>query len=224
MKQLRVITVFAAVILLVVSSSQLAYAQAFRKGSLVVSLSEGATYSKFKTSNSADPYNDVITTQNINGDRDPLIIEYGITDRWGIGLTSGGDIYRVNPSTLYNFQTTKGDIQAITGEFTVDANYHFYITKRVDLSGFGSVGLSGISIQGNDGDHAYEYKAGGGIIRVGAKAKYYVLKRFGIMGMVSAFSTNLSPDGAKENTMGQYSYTSIKGFAWELGLCYRILR
>lgn len=198
-------------------------AQAFRKGSLLVSASEGATFARYTTTG-PDAYNQVIATNNNNGDRDPLTIEYGLSNKWGISLTSGGDIYRVNTATFYGDKASTGTVKAITGELTVDANYHFYVTRRVDISGFGSVGLSGVSIKGSDGDRAYEYTAGGTIIRLGARARYYVFKRFGIMGMFSAFSTSLSPDGSKGNTIGQDVHTSIQGCALEFGLCYRVLR
>jgi hypothetical protein len=221
MRKLHMNTVFTAAILLTVLFNHSANAQAFTKGSLVISVSEGVTYSNYMTASTT--YRDVIT-RNVNGDRDPLIIEYGLSDHWGISLTWGGDIYRVDPTTFYRAQTNGSVVKAITGDFTVDANYHFYVTKRVDLSGFGSLGLAGISIKGNEGDRAYQYSAGGGIMRLGAKAKYYVLKRFGIMGMFSAFSTGMSPAGVKDNTIAREVTTSITGCALEFGLCYRVLR
>jgi hypothetical protein len=198
-------------------------AQAFRKGSLLVSASEGATFSRYTTTGT-DAYNQVIASDNINGDRDPLTIEYGLSNKWGISLTSGGDIYRVNAAKFYGDNAATVKVKAITGEMTVDANYHFYVTKRVDISGFASVGLAGMSIKGNDGDHAYDYSAGGTIVRLGGRARYYVFKRVGIMGMFSGFSTSLSPDGGKNITMGQGVHTAIQGCALEFGLCYRVLR
>lgn len=208
-------------ILLSIASAQTLQAQAFKKGSILISASEGAAYSIFTTSNN-NPYNDGSTTDHINGDRDPLIVEYGVSDRWSVGLSSGGDIYRINTDKLYSYET-HSKVQAITGDLAAEVNYHFYITKKIDLSGFCAMGLSGISIKGNDGDRTYEYKAGGTIVRLGAKARYYVLGRFGIMAMLSAFSTNLSPT-VNGNTMGANMTTTIRGCAWELGLCYRVLR
>src|SRR6476469_843484 len=95
MKRTYLTKVLAAAFLLIGFSYHDADGQAFRKGSLLISLSEGATYSHFTTRND-NPYNDGKSTEQINGDRDPLIVEYGLTDRWGIGLSSGGDIYHMN--------------------------------------------------------------------------------------------------------------------------------
>ena len=200
-----------------------ATAQAFRKGSLLISASEGTTWSKY-TTGTTNTTNDVLHHENINGDRDPLTLEYGITDHLGIGINMGGDVFRVDPSKFYNFQASTHNVKVFMSEFTFDGNYHFYVTKKLDLCAFTSLGFSSVTFKGNDGDHSYNYEAGGGIIRVGAKAKYYFFRRFGVMGMLSAFSANCSSKGVKGNTVGEGYNTSIKGAALEFGLCYRILR
>jgi len=199
-------------------------AQAFRKGSLLISLSEGTTYSTYTTTNFSGNA-DVVNSGNNTGNHDPLTIEYGITNHWGIGINMGGDLYNVDPSKYYNFQTSTNNVKAVMSELTLDANYHFFITRHVDLAAFVSLGFSSVSFSGNNnGDNAYQYKSGGMIVRSGTKAKYYFTKRFGAMGMVSIFATQNASDGIKGNTVGNNYTTTIKGTAIEFGLCYRILR
>ena len=126
-------------------------AQAFRRGTILVSLSEGSTWSKYTTTNT-NATTDVMHQDNINGDRDPLTVEYGISNKWGIGLNMGGDLFKVDPSKFYGFQTSRHYVTAIMSEFTLDGNYHFFVTKRLDLAAFTSIGFSSVSFKGNDGD------------------------------------------------------------------------
>jgi hypothetical protein len=208
----KIIFVLAGVILF-----HIANGQAFRKGSLLVSISEGGTYTNYATNNG----NDVVKQGNINGDRDPITVEYGLSKHWGVGLNIGGDVLNVNPSSYYSFETPRNKVKVITSEVTADAHYHYFVTKHTDLSAFVSLGLAGVTIKGNDGDSHYQYNASGGIVRVGTEARYYVCKRFGFLAMVSVYSSNCSTKDIKDNTVGNGISTTIKGFAWELGLCYR---
>lgn len=197
-------------------------AQAFQKGSLLISLSEGGTNANFSTADMRK-YSDVAHNEHIIGTRDPIILEYGLSKHWGIGLTSGADFYNIDPSSFYGFPATN-KIKAFMTEFTVDGNYHFFVTKKLDLSGFVSLGLSSVNLKGNSGDMPYKYNSCGTITRAGIKARYYFLWRFGVFGMLSAFSDHCSSIDEKGNTVGQGYATSIKGTALEFGLCCRILR
>ncbi len=211
-------------------------AQSFRKGSVLISISEGTSYTTFSTSapfenttgssNNSGSNNggDVLHTGNITGARDPLTIEYGLTDHWGLGINMGGDIYHAEASKYYGFQCKNNDIKIITSELTLDANYHFFVTRHFDLAAFASLGFSSVSFKGNDGDHAYNYNAGGLLVRTGTKARYYITKRFGVIGMLSTFATSNSTEGQKGNTVGNNYTTTIKGSAIEFGLCYRVRR
>ena len=199
-------------------------AQSFKKGSLLISLSEGTTYSTFSTTSDNTGNSDVLHTGNITGTRDPITIEYGLTDHWGLGINIGGDIYHADQSKYYGFQTTTNDIKVITSELTLDANYHFFVTRHFDLAAFASLGFSSASFNGSDGDHSYQYKSGGRIIRTGTKARYYITRRLGVMGMVSTFATQNTSDCVKSNTVGNGYTTTIKGSAIEFGLVYRVLR
>ena len=211
-----------------------ANAQCFKKGSLLISLSEGTSYTTFSTSTPGNTGNsgttannggtDVIHTDNITGVRDPITIEYGLTNHWGIGINMGGDIYHADPSKFYGFQTATNDIKVITSELTLDANYHFFVTRHFDLAAFTSLGFSSVSFNGNDGDHSYQYRSGGLLVRTGTKARYYITKRFGVLAMVSTFATRNGTDGVKGNTVGNGYTTTVKGSAIEFGLCYRVLR
>ena len=198
-------------------------AQSFRKGSFLISISEGSTFASYTTSGSAQNI-DVINRGNIAGDRDPLTIEYGLTKKWGIGLNMGGDLYNIDPSKFYNFSTPTNKVKAIMSELTIDANYHFFVTRHTDLAACLSFGGSSVSFKGNNGDFHYQYNSGGNIVRIGTKARYYFRKRFGVHGMLTAFTTKNATNNVKGNTVANNYTTGLSGYAIEFGLCYRILR
>jgi hypothetical protein len=135
----------------------------------------------------------------------------------------GGDILNVDPGKFYNFPTTTGQAKVITSELTIDGHYHYYVTKKADLSMLTSFGPTGVLIKGNDGDRAYQYNACGAIFRVGAQARYYFLRRFGFHGILSAYSANCSSTSHLGNTFGNGYSTNIKGVALEFGFCFRFL-
>ena len=199
-----------------------ACAQAFNKGSLLVSISEGSTHTKYTSVNTEA--NNGTVSNHVNGDRDPLTVEYGLSKHFGIGLNMGGDILHADPKSFYNINSSGKAPDVITSELTVDATYHYFITRRTDLSGFLSAGPSSVYIKGKDGDANYTYNAGGGLVRVGTKAKYYFCRHFGIMGMLSAYGASCSPKGVKDNTVAAGYDTRITGYASEFGICGRFLR
>jgi hypothetical protein len=200
-----------------------ANAQAFRKGSILLSLSEGYTNVNYRTSNNSAT--DAIKYSRAeDGDRDPITFEYGLTKHWGVGINLGGDVFHVNPTPAYGFTVPDNRVEAITSELTVDAHYHFFVTNKTDLSAFASVGFADVTIDGNSGDYAYRYNAGGGIVRAGAQARYYFFRRLGVLGMASIFSASCSTKDVTDNTVGKGYSTSLKGYAIEFGLCYRVRR
>lgn len=200
--------------------------RAFRKGCLLLSISEGSTTAHYTTGQSVAGNSElpVRHTCKMDGVRDPLFVEFGLTDRWGIGLSSGNDIFNVNPSQYYGFHLS-GDknVSAKTSEFTFDVNYHLYTGRKTDLSLYTSIGSFGVAFSGKEGDYNYNYNAKGGIIRFGGKARYYFFKRLGVLGMISYYSGSASPSGIKSNTVAEDIHTNIKGYALEFGLCFRFL-
>lgn len=233
----RFIIIYVIVISLVFAFHGKARAQSYHQGGLMISLSEGGTHTHFGT-HSTITTNDGGQTTQANGDRDPLTIEYGFTKHWGFGLNMGTDIIKVNPATFYGFETSKGMVAALMSEVTLDAYYHAFCTKHLDLSAFASWGVANVTIKGDDrvetGDmyvpvgattnvigNKYQYIANGRIIRVGTKAKYYFRKRFGVMAMFSTFATQCTTEGVKNNTVGNDRATSIHGWALEFGPCFR---
>ena len=221
MSKYRLLLAYGSVIALLFIFHGRARAQSsFHKGALLISLSEGRTHTHYATHNTAIA-NDGGNHTNTDGDRDPLTIEYGLSKNWGIGLNMGTDIIKVNPVDFYNFSTNKSYVNAFMSEFTIDGTYHFFNTRHTDVSAFLSLGAASVTLKGNDGDFAYQYNAGGGIIRFGSKAKYYFKRRFGVMAMISTCSANCSPKGIKGNTVGNDYSTSINGWALESGPCFR---
>lgn len=204
-------------------------AQAFKKGCLLLSVSDGSTSANYTTHNlSANPSNAekgrayAYCSSDMDGIRDPLFFEFGLSKHWGVGLSTGNDLFTLNPTNFYGFQRTdKKAITAKTSEFTFDLNYHFYTSQKVDLSVYSSLGSFGVAFNEKEGDQTYNYNAKGGIVRGGIKARYYFWKRLGVMGMLSTYTGTAATDGIKGNTVGTNTSTTIKGSAVEFGLCFR---
>ncbi|MBC7552852.1 MAG: hypothetical protein H7257_02615 [Taibaiella sp.] len=210
-------------------------AQSFHKGAVLVSLSEGTTHSIYST-HKGNCRNDGRSSVHVQGDRDPLSIEYGLSSHWGIGINLGTDIFKVVPG-FYQFSVPGSVVKAYMAEATFDVNYHFFNTKHTDLSAFFSIGCSSVILKGDDRDYGdmylpvniteskenrhYSYNAGGGIMRMGAKGKYYFRRRFGVMGIISLYAAGTSPNGVKDNNVGINTTTAIRGWAIEFGPCFR---
>lgn len=198
--------------------------QAFRKGSLLLSVSEGNTWGNFSTSDVAHPDGIHANPVHLHGCRDPFIVEYGLSNRWGIGFTMGNDIFKFNPTSLYHTDAAGVMAKASTTEFTFDCSYHFFIRKRLDFSAFGAMGPSSVLVNSGTCDATSQYKASGFLIRTGIRARYYFLKRFGVFAMVSAYASGFSPQGVKGSTFGASYNTGISGIANEFGFCCRLCR
>jgi hypothetical protein len=200
-------------------------AQAFKRGSFVVSLTEGSTQAAYATSDMNDSRTPEFPGHRSSetGCRDPLIIEYGINNRWGIGSTWGNDLYKVNSNIHYGF-TLPANASVKTSEYTIDGSFHFLVTRRLDLSLVGSVGTFSVAMNGTSGDYSYSYTSNGNLVRIGVRTRYYFWRRFGVTGMGTVFACNSSPKDVKGNTVGKSTSTALTGSAVEFGLCYRIFR
>jgi hypothetical protein len=218
MKNKTIITGIFAIGIFALSAVQ-ASGQAFHQGSFQLNLSEGWSFSRYTTND--------LNTKAIEGggyyegDRDPFSLEYGLSSHWGIGVSSGIDIFQINPSAMYAFSTPVNKVKSTSSEFTFDCSYHFLLTEKADLSVVASFGTSSVSFKGNISDNAYQYTAMGGIIRLGVHARYYIWKHFGILAMLSTYSSTDSPLGVKCNAVGSNYSTSIRGASLEFGMCYR---
>ncbi|MCP2938071.1 hypothetical protein NK983_35785, partial [Salmonella enterica subsp. enterica serovar Typhimurium] len=73
-----------------------AKSQCFRKGSLLVSISEGSTFANYTTNDVSGSKPVLRHSEFMRGDRDPLILEYGLSQHIGVGLSAGTDLYQIN--------------------------------------------------------------------------------------------------------------------------------
>ena len=201
-----------------------ANAQAYRKGSLSISISEGHTLANYSTNDISSGKDGRVNEDVIIGVRDPLVIEYGISNRWSVALSSGNDIFTVNPSKYYGFSTSDNKVDAKTSEFSAECSYHVFVNKRLDLSVFASTGIFSIKMKGNDHDNFYNYSSNGTIVRYGTRVHYYFWNRLGVVGMVSSYMANSSPKDVKDNNVAKKYSTNINGIAIEGGLVFRILK
>ncbi|HXP51747.1 MAG TPA: hypothetical protein VN922_17455 [Bacteroidia bacterium] len=217
------------------SNSAKAQSTSFSKGSFLISVTEGSSWANYSTQTYGAATGE--GSGHIIGCRDPLTLEYGISNHFGIGITSGTDFYYINPNQYYGFETSNGQIKAFTKEFTVDLNYHFFVTRHFDLSGVVSYGGSTVSFSGNNGFYTntdtyrsndimangssnYNYNTKGGIFRAGFHGRAYI-GRFGFVAMITAFTETGTPQMPK-NAPGIHYATTVSGLAKEFGFCFRI--
>jgi hypothetical protein len=232
MRKFDILTI--GLVLLTVTSSISQERKAFHKYCLVASVTGGPSKALYTTK---DLNGEKIHSAILDGRIDPLITEYGLTDKIGIGITRGGENFDVNANTFYGqniSEVNNGHIMFVTTKYlTADASYHYYTTKRLDLSVFGSFGYYMIS--GNAGNinpltksyegQQFSYDARGGIIRTGARARWYFSKRWGLMTMLYGFKgyakepfdqSQISDGNGKGGII-----TTLTGGGFETGICFR---
>lgn len=207
------------------------YAQAFKKGAFLISISEGGVNAHYNTNNKSIVANDInpetptSSRDYLSGIRDPLIIEYGITNRIGIGFAAGGDIWKIDPKK-YGINAPGEKINILTKEFTFDLSYHILVTRNVDWTIYGSIGGFSVLFNENFNGKEQNYYADGHILRTGSLIRYYVFKRWAVLGMVSLYDSKAAPkeERAKieENNLPHDYATRIKGWAFEFGISFRI--
>lgn len=221
--------------------------RAFYKRCLVTSISGGPSRAFYAT---YDTEGKKVKSDIAQGAIDPFIMEYGLTNKIGLGFSYGGETYGVNVNEYYNANIleTSPTMNAITKYLTFDFSYHPYSTKRLDISLFGSAGFfrvsgtaysnlqSGLTYDA-DGNpittscfrkEVFNYYGRGAVIRTGARARYYFSKRFGLMAMYYYFN-GLVKEKQKPNTISDQKptsgyYTMINGMGLEFGLCFRIFK
>jgi len=207
---------------------------AFYKGCLATSITRGPSKALYKTvsDNNKQTHQDVL-----RGKIDPLIMEYGITDKVGVGFSLGGENYDVNTNDFYGTKlpTDKNIMTASTRYVTADVSYHPLVTKKIDVSVFAALGyyrVSGSIYQydycGYVGKNLFRYYGNGAVARTGVRTRIYLTKRMGLMAMVYAFN-GIAKEKAKSAaisdgaTPARYT-TSLAGAGLEFGVCYRIFK
>ncbi|MES2513623.1 MAG: hypothetical protein V4580_05735 [Bacteroidota bacterium] len=220
----RTSTLCVATMALLTAFQFSANAQAYRKGSLLVSISEGHTLANYTTNDISTGKEKVVNEDVLIGVRDPFVIEYGLSKRWSVALSTGNDIFEVNSSKAYGFSSGDTKVKVSTSELNAECAYHAFVNKRLDLSVFVATGVFSISMKGGESDYTYNHTSKGTIVRYGTRVHYYFWKRLGAVGMVSNYLANCSPKDVKGNNTAKNYSTSINGIAIEGGLCFRILR
>lgn len=199
--------------------------QSFRKGTLLIGISEGSTMARYTTS---DVYtHQVIKDVVIKGDRDPLQIEYGISNKWGIALSFGNDIFKINPQRFYKFGPSE-DRKVKTSESLIEINYHFINSDKWDIVAFYGIGSFKAELFDNNSNclkNALLTYEKGKISRGGLKARFYFTKRWAVLGMLSVFNAYAQTDQSKPNDiLYNRIQTNVKGTTLEFGLSYKILK
>ncbi len=246
MKNLTILT--SQIVLLLITScgfaqesnTQLKDPRAFYKRCLVTSITGGPSTAVYTTWNKNG---DMTHSDRIRGNIDPLIMEYGITDKIGVGFSRGGENYNINVNDFYKagLPAENNIMWASTKYFTLDFSYHPFVTKRIDFSLFASTGFYRVegSVYSNPVDNfgavscmpskeLFTYNGRGAVIRTGMRSRIYFTKRFGVMGMLYAFNgfakekPKSNPITDAQNNTG-YS-TMLTGLGGEFGICFRIFK
>jgi hypothetical protein len=208
---------------------------AFYKRCLVASISGGPSSALYSTkTNDGRP----VHSDNLSGHIDPIITEYGLTNRFGIGTSKGGETYYLNANTFYNANVPQDyeNMFSTTKYLTLDLSYHPYVTKRLDVSVFTGIGYYNVSgsCYNTDTENWYasralfSYNGQGAVARAGVRTRFYFTKRLGIMGMLYAFNGYVKEKPTSNNVSDRinnsgYS-TTLTGFGAEFGLCYRFFK
>lgn len=192
---------------------------AFHKGCLIFSLTEGISEVDYGVK---PIYIDVFRRNSVSAHHDPLFIEYGFSREWSAGIELSADLLKIDPSKYYDNTTLSRDVTVIMSDVSLYLSYHYLVTKSFDLSSVFGAGVSAVTINGKDNNAQYQYNTGGYIVRAATRGTYYFYKGLGVTGIVSAFTNYNSASNFKGNTFGKNYLTQIRGFSWELGLCYRV--
>jgi len=221
--------VFGATLAALVMGCFIASAQlCFSRKNILVSITGGSGRAVYSTRDGEN----LIHRDCIKGTIDPLIVEYGISDRFGIGFSSGGENYSLNANKFYGYgpDDINSELVSISKYFTLDLSYHLYVSKRCDVSVFSGAGKYRIQLSDYDalsnGYSAFDYRASGAIIRTGIRARYYFWGRLGVMGMICGYSGVTTPKKTNEvsdqpRSVSNYS-TLLTGYGREIGLCLRL--
>jgi len=209
----------------------------FYKKCLVTSVTGGPSSAIYSTRTND---NKAVHTDKLRGSIDPLIMEYGISDRLGIGFSRGGENYDVNINDFYKANAPEGHeyMWTSTKYLTLDFSYHPFVTKRIDVSLFSSIGY--YTVSGNWYNNSYNtspaysepfsfsYRGKGAVARAGVRTRIYLTKRFGVMGMLYAFN-GYAKERQKPSTISDapnntgYS-TMLTGAGAEFGICFRLFK
>jgi hypothetical protein len=211
--------------------------KAFYKRCLVTSVTGGPSKVLFTT---RDNDGNLVKSGGEKGQIDPLIMEYGLTDKIGIGFSKGGESYLIDANNYYKADLGEKDkmMWASSKYLTADVSYHPYTTKRFDVSVFASLGYfkmcGDVYKQLDNGSYdwcgtpEFSYTGKGAIVRTGVRTRYYFSKRFGVMAMAYAFDGYAkqkhkpSPIADQPNNTG-FS-TMLAGGGMEFGICFRIFK
>lgn len=208
--------------------------KAFYKKCLVTSITGGPSRALFTTyTNDGEK----VHSDMASGEIDPLIMEYGLTDKIGVGFSRGGENYNIDANKFYNADLP--DYSSImwtsTKYLTADLSYHPFTTKRLDVSLFASTGIFKVTgdiykLGGWDctSDPIYSYSGRGAVVRAGVRSRFYFTKRFGLMAMAYGFNgivkAKYLPGSVSDQKNNSGYTTNVGGGGLEFGLCFRVFK
>jgi hypothetical protein len=166
------------------------HAQAFEKGNVNIDIGLGLGVYKTTTTFTTPEYNFfgiIIPPQTIT-DEDgaastmiPIGFEYGISNKFGLGVELGFVNYFVEDSTENDDGTTTFNLTKTVKsvDFMIFCNYHLLNSEKNDL--FIGMGIGGSRVVWNFKDSGEEYSGGGSIFKLYIKDRIFFSDNIGVL-------------------------------------------
>ncbi len=160
-------------------------AQAFQKGNFNIDLGVGFGAYKTTTTIEVDFFGTPLTFTEEDGAASgmfPLSFEYGISNKFGIGVELGFVNYAIDDSTEdFNGNMVENNTEAVRSvDFMLFGNFHLLNSEKNDL--FIGLGFGSSSVVWTFKDNgSYEYKGRGGLFKIYIKDRIFFNDNVGIL-------------------------------------------
>ena len=211
--------IFYLVLIMIVGQTQIANAQAFEKGNVNIDVGLGIGIYKTTTTFTTPEFvflGFTIPPQTFT-DEDgagstmiPIGVEYGISNKFGLGVELGFANYFVEDSTENDDGTTTLNLTKTVKsvDFMIFCNYHLLNSDKNDL--FIGMGIGGSRVNWNFKDSGEEYSGGGSIFKLYIKDRIFFSENFGIL-------FNLGYTGYVYNNMEASNNNAfLEGLKWNV--------
>lgn len=211
--------IFYLVLIMIVGQTQIANAQAFEKGNVNIDVGLGIGIYKTTTTFTTPEFvflGFTIPPQTFT-DEDgagstmiPIGVEYGISNKFGLGVELGFANYFVEDSTENDDGTTTLNLTKTVKsvDFMIFCNYHLLNSDKNDL--FIGMGIGGSRVHWNFKDSGEEYSGGGSIFKLYIKDRIFFSDNFGIL-------FNLGYTGYVYNNMEASNNNAfLEGLKWNV--------
>ena len=201
-------------------------AQAFQKGNMNMDIGLGIGIYKTTTTFSFDFLGIPITLTDEDGAVStmiPFTFEYGISNKFGLGVELGFVNYLVDDSTNNDDGTTTLNLtkSVKSVDFMILCNFHLLNSERNDL--FIGLGFGGSRVNWNFKDTGDEYSGGGSLFKLYIKDRIFFNDNVGILfnfGYTGYFYGNM--EATNNNPILENLKWDVRGVNFGTGLALKI--